>query len=33
MHRFLLLEKNGTIELFDEDKKHFKVLRIEKNEL
>jgi len=33
MHRFFAFRKNGTIELFDEDKKHFKVLRIEKNEL
>jgi len=30
MHRFFAFRKNGTIELFDEDKKHFKVLRIEK---
>ena len=33
MHRFFAFNKNGTIELFDEDKKHFRVLRIEKNEL
>ncbi len=32
MHRFFAFYKNGNIELFEEEKKHFKVLRIEDNE-
>jgi len=33
MHRFFAFDKNGFIELFEDDKKHFKVLRIEENEI
>ncbi|GAB6078367.1 RsmE family RNA methyltransferase [Hydrogenobaculum acidophilum] len=32
MHRFFAFKKNGIVELFEEEKKHFKILRIEENE-
>ncbi len=33
MHRFFAFRKNSIIELSEEEKKHFKILRIEENEL